>query len=116
VSITDPLSPLRAIPISEPQFLKIENAAQWLSVADRDAFRNTVADDLRDRELGDGVVTRAIATAFARFYRPLELPPPRLDRPSKLKDEKPIAPKRKRVAARRNIFGQWAVSRRAGVG
>jgi hypothetical protein len=96
--------PLRAIPISEPQFLKIENAAQWLCVADRDAFRSAIADELRGVELGDGAVTRAIATAFAKFYRPVELPPPRLDRPSKLKEDRPIAPKRKHVADRRNAF------------
>jgi hypothetical protein len=107
MSMTDPLSPLRAIPISEPQFLKIENAAQWLSVADRGAFQAAVADELRGRELGDGMVTRAIATAFSRFFRPLQLPPPRRDdRPSKLKEDEPIAPKRNRVAARRNAFGR----------
>jgi hypothetical protein len=103
MSIADPVS-LRAIPISEPQFLKVENASQWLCPADRDAFRNAVADALRGRELGDGMVNRAITTAFARFYRPMELPPPRLDRPSKLKENRPIAPKRKHVADRRNAF------------
>jgi hypothetical protein len=96
---------LRAIPISEPQFLKIENAAQWLCVADRDAFRSAIADELRGHELGGGMVTRAIATAFSRFFRPLQLPPAPRDRPSKLKDEKPIASKRNH-AARRNIFGR----------
>jgi hypothetical protein len=107
MSITAAPLPAIPIPISETHSLKIENAAQWLCPADRDAFRNAVADELRGHELGDGVVTRAIATAFGRFFRPLQLPAPeRHDGPNKVKEDGLIAPKRKHVAARRNIFGR----------
>jgi hypothetical protein len=66
-----------AIPVSEVQYLKIAAAAQWLCPADRDQFWAAVAEELTGHELGDGLVTRAIAKAFARFYRPLQLSAPR---------------------------------------
>jgi hypothetical protein len=66
-----------AIPVSEVQFLKIEHAAQWLCPADRDQFWAAVAEQLAGHELGDGLVTRAIAKAFARFYWPLQLSSPK---------------------------------------
>jgi hypothetical protein len=62
-----------AIPVSEAQFLKVENAAQWLCPADRDQFFAAVADELRGRELDDGLVTRSICTAFKKFYRPIQI-------------------------------------------
>jgi hypothetical protein len=62
-----------AIWISESQFLKVENAAQWLCPADRDQFFAAVADELRGQELADGAVTRAITKAFRQFYKPLQL-------------------------------------------
>jgi hypothetical protein len=52
------------------QFLKIEAAANWLCPADRDQFWAAVAEELRGHELGDGAVTRSIAAAFRRFFRP----------------------------------------------
>jgi hypothetical protein len=63
--------------LTEVQFLKIEHAAQWLCPADRDQFWAAVAEELAGRELGDGLVTRAVAKAFARFYRPMQLSAPR---------------------------------------
>jgi hypothetical protein len=63
-----------AIPVSEVQLLKIENSAQWLCPADRDAFMMAVADELRgQQELADGLVTRAITKAFRQFYRPIQI-------------------------------------------
>jgi hypothetical protein len=67
---------LGTIPLSEGQFLKIENAAQWLCPADRDQFMAAVAAELQGCELGDGVVSRAVNLAFRQFYRPLKLPEP----------------------------------------
>jgi hypothetical protein len=66
-----------AIPLSEAQFLKIQNAAQWLCPADRDEFWAAVAAELAGHELGDGLVTRAIAKAFRQFYKPLQPAGPR---------------------------------------
>ena len=62
-----------AISVTEGQFLKIEHASAWLCPADRDQFFAAVADELRGRELDDGLVTRSICTAFKKFYRPIQL-------------------------------------------
>jgi hypothetical protein len=65
--------PRPAISVSEAQFLKIEAASLWLCPIDRGQFWQAVASELSGRELGDGSVAVAIAGAFKRFYRPVEL-------------------------------------------
>jgi hypothetical protein len=74
-----------AISVSEVQYLKIAAAAQWLCPADRDQFWVAVAEELAGHEVGDGIVARSIAKAFARFYQPLQLssPKPRARAPPK---------------------------------
>jgi hypothetical protein len=65
-----------AIPVSEQQFLQISKAASWLCPADRDQFVAAVASELSGREVGEGVVARAISKAFRAFYRPIEIEEP----------------------------------------
>jgi hypothetical protein len=66
-----------AILVPETSYLKIANAAQWLCPTDRDQFMAAVAEELAGRELGDGLITRAIAKAFRQFYRPLQISEPK---------------------------------------
>jgi hypothetical protein len=58
------------IPLSEHQFLAILNASLTLPPADRDQFWAQVADELRDKPIGDGSVGRAIRIVQARFPHP----------------------------------------------
>ena len=62
------------IRLSDNQSLAVDNAALALPLADRDGFRQAVADQLAGHEIGDGIVARAVAAAFRTFWRPPELP------------------------------------------
>jgi len=61
------------IRLSDHQSLAVTNAAAALPVADRDGFYQAVADQLSGREIGDGIVHRAVAAAFQSFWKPPEL-------------------------------------------
>ena len=54
--------------LSDSQIDAILNAARPLSIADRDAFLDDVADALDGVELGDGVVYRTIKDVQRRSY------------------------------------------------
>jgi hypothetical protein len=58
------------IPITEPQFLAIANAAAALCPADRDQFIVAVARALEGQPIGDGTVGRAIRTVQVAFPHP----------------------------------------------
>ena len=60
-----------AIPDPQSQFLQICSAASWLCPPDRDQFWAAVAADLAGREIGEGVITRAVYAAFqVVHYKP----------------------------------------------
>ena len=61
------------IRLSDNQSLAVDNAALALPAADRDGFRQAVADQLAGHEIGDGAVHRAVAAAFRTFWRPPEM-------------------------------------------
>jgi len=79
------------IPLSQPQFLAIANAAAALFPADRDPFIAEVAAALDGQPIGDGTVARAIRAVQGRFDhpQPMEAPArwsrerPRFERASK---------------------------------
>jgi hypothetical protein len=50
--------------------LQILAAAQWLCPPDRDPFWAAVAAELTGRELGEGVIARAISKAFKAYFQP----------------------------------------------
>lgn len=58
------------IPLSQPQFLAIANAAAALFPADRDPFIAEVAAALDGQPIGDGTVGRAIRAVQGRFHHP----------------------------------------------
>ena len=59
------------IPLSQPQFLAIANAAAALCPADRDPFIAAVAAELAGHQpIGDGTIGRAIREVQGRFARP----------------------------------------------
>jgi hypothetical protein len=58
------------IPLSQPQFLAIANAAAALCPADRDPFIAAVAAELHGLPIGDGTVGRAIREVQGRFSHP----------------------------------------------
>ena len=59
------------IPITEPQFLAIANAAAALcTAADRDQFIARVHAELRGQPIGDGSIGRAIRIVQASFPHP----------------------------------------------
>jgi hypothetical protein len=60
------------IPISEPQYLAIFNAAAALCPSDRDQFVASVAHELEGKPIGDGAVARAVVSAFRVFFHPPE--------------------------------------------
>jgi hypothetical protein len=60
--------------LSERQLLAVTSAAAALSPADRDQFLEAVARQLDGHEIGDGVVHRAVRTAFAAYWKPPEMP------------------------------------------
>ena len=62
------------IRLSDRQSTAVASAAAALSAPDRDAFHQAVARQLAGREVGDGAVGRAIATAFQLYFKPPELP------------------------------------------
>ena len=62
------------IRLSDRQSLAVDNAALALPLADRDAFYQAVAAQLAGREIGDGIVARAVAVAFRAFWKPPEIP------------------------------------------
>ena len=55
------------IPLSQPQFLAIANAAAALYPADRDPFIAAVAAALEGRLIGDGILGRIIRDVQLRF-------------------------------------------------
>ena len=80
------------IPLSQPQFLAIANAAAALCPSDRDSFIAAVAAELAGHwPIGDGTIGRAIREVQGRFPHPEPepLPPrwgqqrPRFERSSK---------------------------------
>jgi hypothetical protein len=58
------------IPLSQPQFLAIANAAAALYPGDRDAFVAEVAAALDGQPIGDGSIGRAIRAVQGRFHHP----------------------------------------------
>ena len=64
------------IPVSEPQWLTIVNAAAALCPSDRDQFVASVAHELEGKAIGDGAVARAVAGAFRTFFHPPEVTSP----------------------------------------
>ena len=58
------------IPLSQPQFLAIANAATALYPADRDPFIAAVAAALEGRLMGDGILGRVIRDVQCRFDHP----------------------------------------------
>ena len=58
------------IPLSQPQFLAITNAAAALYPADRDPFIAAVAAELDGQPIGDGTIGRAIRDVQCRFDHP----------------------------------------------
>jgi hypothetical protein len=58
------------IPLSQPQFLAIANAAAALCPSDRDPFIAAVAAALEGLPLGDGTIGRAIRDVQCRFSHP----------------------------------------------
>jgi hypothetical protein len=68
-------SPFQPLKIPEGSYLMVCLAATWLCPTDRDAFWLQVRNELAAQpELGEGVIARAIASAFQVFYRPIEVP------------------------------------------
>ena len=61
---------MSSIPVTEPQYLAIANAAAALCPSDRDQFIALVHDELQGESIGDGSLARAIARARASFPRP----------------------------------------------
>jgi hypothetical protein len=59
--------------ISDRQYLTIANAAAALCPADRDQFMAAVARELAGREIGDGAVGRAVASAFQALWSPPDI-------------------------------------------
>jgi hypothetical protein len=59
-----------SIPLSQPQFLAIANAAAALCPSDRDPFIAAVAAELHGLPIGDGTVGRAIRAVQANFSHP----------------------------------------------
>jgi hypothetical protein len=64
------------IPLSQPQFLAIANAAAALFPADRDPFIAAVAAALEGQPIGDGSVGRIIRDVQCRFDHPEPEPSP----------------------------------------
>jgi hypothetical protein len=60
--------------LSDRQSTAVASAAAALPASDRPAFYDAVAHQLTGREIGDGAVHRAVATAFQAFWKPPELP------------------------------------------
>ena len=58
------------IPLSQPQFLAIANAAAALFPSDRDAFLSAVAAALEGQPIGDGIIGRIIRDVQCRFDHP----------------------------------------------
>jgi hypothetical protein len=59
------------IPLSQPQFLAIANAAAALCPSDRDPFIAAVAAELAGHQpIGDGTIGRAIREVQGRFAHP----------------------------------------------
>ena len=58
------------IPLSQPQFLAIANAAAALYPADRDPFIAAVAAALEGQPIGDGTIGRVIRDVQLRFDHP----------------------------------------------
>ena len=58
------------IPVSEPQFLAIANAAAALCPSDRDQFIARVHAQLRGQPIGDGSIGRAIRSVQVSFPHP----------------------------------------------
>ena len=61
---------MRRLHLSEDQIVAIERVAGSLAPPDRWPFFERVAELLADREVGDGIVHRAVVAAFREFWRP----------------------------------------------
>jgi hypothetical protein len=59
------------IPVTDPQFLAICNAATALCPSDRDQFIAQVHAALRGQPIGDGSIGRAIRAVQASFPHPV---------------------------------------------
>jgi hypothetical protein len=66
-------APIRITRITPEQMSAIKAAANTLVLADRAPFLEAVAEGLRGREIGNGIVGRAIREAQAKFWRPPQL-------------------------------------------
>ena len=58
------------IPLSQPQFLAIANAAAALFPSDRDSFIAAVAAALEGQPIGDGIIGRIIRDTQRQFSHP----------------------------------------------
>jgi hypothetical protein len=68
------------IPLSQPQFLAIANAAAALYPADRDPFIAAVAAALEGQPIGDGTIGRVIRDLQGHFDHPEPDSPARWER------------------------------------
>ena len=59
-----------SIELSDTQSFAILSAAARLCPANRDQFYQAVARQLDGREIGDGLVGRAVAVAFQAYWHP----------------------------------------------
>jgi predicted GNAT family N-acyltransferase len=60
----------RPIRLSDDQMLELMRVAQQIPVDRREAFLLAVAAELRGKDLGDGVVHRAIRVAAKQYFDP----------------------------------------------
>ena len=61
---------MSSIPVTEPQYLAIANAAAALCPSDRDQFISRVYGELQGHLIGDGTIGRAIRIMQASFPQP----------------------------------------------
>jgi hypothetical protein len=59
-----------AIWLSEPPYLQICAAAQWVQVPDCDRFWHAVVRELERPPSGDGHIARTITAAFLTYRQP----------------------------------------------
>jgi hypothetical protein len=64
------IAPMRPIALTDRQLAAIIAAAEPLAPADRSPFLAEVAAALQGQEIGDGMVHRACADAWTKFWHP----------------------------------------------
>ena len=69
---------MKPIGLTDGQLDVVLRGAAPLHPRDRDAYMQQVAEELRGREFGDGLVARVCAEVQRRFFRVPELEPPRV--------------------------------------